>query len=55
MIGSEDLQWIVRTAATYNNLRSWAFNHLESAKIIPILQDKYGIVIYRESPGLQKL
>jgi TRAP-type mannitol/chloroaromatic compound transport system substrate-binding protein len=51
----EDLQWIMRTSGAYYNLRSWAFSHLESAKIIPILQQKYGTEIYRESPELQSL
>jgi TRAP-type mannitol/chloroaromatic compound transport system substrate-binding protein len=50
-----DLQMIVRMACTHNMMRSWAFNHLESAKIIPILQEKFGTVIYRESPELQTL
>lgn len=51
----KDLQTIVRLAGSYYNLRSWAFNHLESAKIIPVLQQKFGITIYRESPELQTL
>jgi len=51
----EDLQWIMRTSATYYNLRSWAFAHLESAKIIPVLTGQLGITVYRESPELQTL
>lgn len=51
----EDIQWIMRTAGAYYNLRSWAFSHLESAKIIPILTEKLGVTVYRESPELQSL
>jgi len=50
-----DLRMILRTCSSQYTLRSWAFSHVESAKIIPVLQDKYGIVIYRESPELQTL
>ncbi len=50
----EDLQWIIRTVATYSMIRTWAFNHFESAKIIPELQQKYGIEIVRLSPEAQK-
>ena len=50
-----DIQSIMKAACSHYTLRSWAFNHVESAKIVPILQDKYGIIIYRESPELQTL
>jgi len=50
----KDLQTICKLGATYTNLRSWAFAHVESAKIIPVLQ-KLGVTIYRESPELQAL
>jgi len=51
----EDIQWAVRTSSCYYNMRSWAFNHLESAKIIPILQQKYGVTIVKETPELQTM
>jgi len=50
-----DIQMIIRVVSSHYLLRSWAFSHVESAKIIPVLQDKFGIVIYRESPELQGL
>jgi TRAP-type mannitol/chloroaromatic compound transport system substrate-binding protein len=50
-----DIQMIIQMVGSHYQLRSWAFSHVESAKIIPVLQDKYGIVIYRESPELQAL
>ena len=49
----EDLQWAIRLGANYFQIRSWAFSHVESAKIIPVLQTKYGITIYRESADCQ--
>lgn len=49
-----DLQMIVRQAAAYNMLRSWSFNHLESAKIIPRIQKEFGIEIVKQSPAAQK-
>jgi len=51
----EDIQWCVRTASVYYNIRAYAFQHLESAKIIPVLQQKYGITIVRETPELQTM
>lgn len=51
----EDIQWCIRTSATYFMMRSWAFSHVESAKIIPVLQNELGVTIYRESPELQTL
>jgi TRAP-type mannitol/chloroaromatic compound transport system substrate-binding protein len=50
-----DIQLTMQLALDRYTLRSYAFNHLESAKIIQPLQDKYGIVVYRETPELQSL
>jgi TRAP-type mannitol/chloroaromatic compound transport system substrate-binding protein len=49
----EDLQWIIRTCATYGLMRSWSFAHLEAAKIIPRLQKEFGVEIVRQSPECQ--
>ena len=48
-----DIQKILELAATHNMIRSTAFSHLESAKIIPVLKDKWGIEINRLSPEAQ--
>jgi len=48
-----DLQEILTVCCTQNMLRSYAFNHVESAKIIPVLQSKWGITIVRLSPDCQ--
>ncbi len=48
-----DIQTIVRMTCAYSTLRSWAFNHVESAKIIPKLQKDFGITMVQESPELQ--
>jgi TRAP-type mannitol/chloroaromatic compound transport system substrate-binding protein len=48
-----DLQEIMKMCSDHFILRNIAFTHLESAKIIPILQSKYGVEIDRESPELQ--
>jgi len=49
----EDLQTIWIMGASYSMLRSWAFSHYKSAEIIPVLQQKYGIEIIRESSEVQ--
>jgi len=49
----EDIQWIITLNLTYNSIRSWAFNHVESARLIPILQSKWGITVVRLSPDCQ--
>ena len=51
----EDIQWAWKAVATYTMMRSWAYSHVESAKIIPVLQAQHGIEIYRQSPELQTL
>lgn len=48
-----DIQWIIVENLCYNQIRSWAFSHVESAKIIPVLQDKWGITVSRLSPECQ--
>ena len=48
-----DLQMIVYMSCNTNMLRSYAFSHIESAKIIPELQTKWGIEIVRLSPDCQ--
>jgi TRAP-type mannitol/chloroaromatic compound transport system substrate-binding protein len=48
-----DLQWIIVENLCYNQIRSWSFNHVESAKIIPVLQEKWGITVNRLSPECQ--
>jgi TRAP-type mannitol/chloroaromatic compound transport system substrate-binding protein len=50
-----DLQMIIEYAVTHMMLRSWAFSHVESARIIPVLQNKWGIEIVRLSPECQLL
>jgi len=45
-----DIQWIIVENLAYNQIRSWAFSHVESARIIPVLQDKWGITVSRLSP-----
>ena len=49
----QDLQWIIRENLAFNQIRSWAFNHVESAKIINVLKDKWGIEVNRLSPEAQ--
>jgi hypothetical protein len=46
---------IIEYAVTHLMLRSWAFSHTESARIIPVLQNKWGIEIVRLSPECQLL
>ena len=48
-----DIQWIIVENLAYNQIRSWAFNHVESARLIPVLKDKWGITINRLSPEAQ--
>jgi len=48
-----DLQTLWVMAATHSTIRSWAFSHYKSAEIIPVLQQKYGIQIIKESPEVQ--
>jgi len=50
-----DLQMIIEYAVTHLMLRSWAFSHTESARIIPVLQNKWGIETVRLSPECQLL
>jgi len=45
-----DIQKIIECVATQNMIRSTSFSHLESAKIIPVLQKQWGIEINRLSP-----
>jgi TRAP-type mannitol/chloroaromatic compound transport system substrate-binding protein len=45
-----DLQLIFELACRGNMVRSWAFNHVESAKLLPELRSKWGIEIVRLSP-----
>jgi len=45
-----DLQLIVDLCCKGNMLRSYAFNHWESAKIIPELRDKWKVEILKLSP-----
>jgi TRAP-type mannitol/chloroaromatic compound transport system substrate-binding protein len=48
-----DLQLIVEMAAKMEESRATAFAMVESAKILPILQAKYGITFMYESPDVQ--
>ena len=50
-----DLKMIIEYAVTHLMLRSWAFSHTESARIIPVLRDKWGIETVRLSPECQLL
>ncbi len=50
-----DLQSIIELCVTRNMIRSWAFSHVESARIIPVLQNKWGIEICRLTPECQLL
>jgi len=45
-----DLQLILQFCCTQNMIRSYSFNHVESAKIIPELKSKWGIEILKLSP-----
>jgi TRAP-type mannitol/chloroaromatic compound transport system substrate-binding protein len=47
---SKDLQLIMKMSCTQNMIRSYSFNHVESAKIIPELKSKWGIEILKLSP-----
>lgn len=51
----KDLQTIWELAATHQLLRSWTFSHYKSAEILPILQEKHGIVVIKQSPETQTL
>jgi TRAP-type mannitol/chloroaromatic compound transport system substrate-binding protein len=46
----KDLQLILNLCCTRNLIRSYTFSHVESAKIIPELQNKWGITILKLSP-----
>jgi TRAP-type mannitol/chloroaromatic compound transport system substrate-binding protein len=46
----KDVQMILELCCTRNMIRSYSFNHVESAKIIPELQSKWGITILKLSP-----
>ena len=48
-----DIQWIIVENLAYNQIRSWAFSHVESARIIPVLEKQWGIGINRLSPECQ--
>ena len=50
-----DLQSIIELCVMRNMVRSWAFSHVESARIIPVLQNKWGIEICRLTPECQLL
>jgi len=45
-----DIQWIIVENLTFNMVRSRAFSHTESARIIPVLKDKWGITVSKLSP-----
>jgi TRAP-type mannitol/chloroaromatic compound transport system substrate-binding protein len=49
----QDLQLIWQMAATHSMLRSWAFSHYKSAEIIPVLEQKHGIIIIKQTPEVQ--
>jgi len=49
----QDIQWIIIENLDHNFLRNWAFSHVESARIVPVLQSKWGITINRLSPDCQ--
>jgi len=51
---SNDLQWIIQTSTLYFGIRYWAYCWVESAKIIPILQQKWGITVVRLSDDCQR-
>jgi TRAP-type mannitol/chloroaromatic compound transport system substrate-binding protein len=51
----KDLQTIWVLAATHSLIRSWTFSHYKSAEILPILQEKHGIVVIKQSPETQTL
>jgi TRAP-type mannitol/chloroaromatic compound transport system substrate-binding protein len=46
----KDLQLILQLACTQNMIRSYSFNHVESAKLLPELRGKWGIEILKLSP-----
>ena len=48
-----DLQAILQYTFTDYATRSWAFSHVESARIMPVLQQKWGIELVRLSPECQ--
>ena len=50
-----DIQWIIVENLAYNQIRNWSFTHVESARIIPVLKDKWGIEVNRLSPEAQYL
>jgi len=51
---SPDLQEILQAVTATYALRNWAFSWVESAKIIPILQTKWGITVVRLSDDCQR-
>ncbi len=49
-----ELQRIIELVCVQHATRSWAFSWTESAKIIPVLKDKWGVEINRLSPECQR-
>jgi TRAP-type mannitol/chloroaromatic compound transport system substrate-binding protein len=50
----KDIQTIIRMVCAYSTLRSWAFSHVKSAEILPVLEKDFAIEFINQSPDLQR-